>query len=141
MTDYIKSDIKKAYDWCNASKVIDLPGEGEGWRHTCLRLAKEVERLQKIADKNAANKGIKKTIYLYRLTDAQNNQTVTVVDLLSDDFTINGYDKNGQLRHFFSFGGQELPFADTWAKMHGMKFESATLDIDIYDNLFKKDKQ
>ena len=39
------ADIELAKGWCNASKVIEAPGEGEGWRHTCYRLALEIERL------------------------------------------------------------------------------------------------
>lgn len=40
------ADIELAKNWCAASKVIESPGGGEGWRHTCYRLALEVERLR-----------------------------------------------------------------------------------------------
>lgn len=45
--DAVASDISMAYEWCNASKVLDSPGKGEGWRHVCLRLAQAVELLQR----------------------------------------------------------------------------------------------
>lgn len=43
----INEDIELAKSWCAASKVIESPGYGEGWRHSCYRLALEVERLRK----------------------------------------------------------------------------------------------
>lgn len=46
----IKEDIELAKMWAAPAKLIDLPGEGEGWRHTCYRLAMEVERLTECLD-------------------------------------------------------------------------------------------
>jgi hypothetical protein len=62
----IDEDISLAYEWCNASKVVELPGRGEGWRHTCLRLAQEVQKvtsenarlLAEVAELKKANTGL-----------------------------------------------------------------------------------
>lgn len=59
----LSEDISLAYEWCNASKVFESPGNGEGWRHTCLRLAQEVERQQKeLAAERAESDRLRKNI-------------------------------------------------------------------------------
>lgn len=79
---------------------------------------------------------MKKTVYVYRLTDANGDQSVTIVDDLSDNGTIGGYDKNGMYQQYDSY---ELYHAYEWAESHGMKLESGTVEIDITDAIFKKD--
>lgn len=77
---------------------------------------------------------MKKTMYLYRLTDANGDQTITVVDDPSDNGCIGGYDKGGQYQQYDSY---ELWHAYDWAKEHGMKLESGTMEVDVPDNVFK----
>jgi len=76
---------------------------------------------------------MKKTIYLYRLTDAKGNQTITVVDEPSDDGRIGGYDRDGKWQQYDSY---ELYHAYEWAEKLGMKLESATIEIDVSDSVF-----
>lgn len=76
---------------------------------------------------------MKKKIYLYRLIDAKGNQDLTVVNNLSDNGTIGGYDKNGNYQQYDSY---ELYHAYDWAKSHGMKLDLLTTEIDI-DSLNK----
>lgn len=42
----LNEDIKLAYELAKALNGEVEPGTGHGWHHTCLRLAKEVERLR-----------------------------------------------------------------------------------------------
>lgn len=46
----IEEDIELALMWASPAKLLEPPGEGEGWRHTCYRLAMEVRRLQQEAE-------------------------------------------------------------------------------------------
>jgi len=39
-------DIQDAMEWSSPSKLIDQPGQGDGWRHCLRRLANECIRLQ-----------------------------------------------------------------------------------------------
>jgi hypothetical protein len=63
---------------------------------------------------------MKKTLYLYKLTDAKGNQEITVVDDPSDDGLIGGEDANGERQQFESC---ELYNAYSWAEKHGFKLE------------------
>jgi hypothetical protein len=78
---------------------------------------------------------MKKTMYLYRLTDARGDQMVTVVDDPTDNGTIGGYDSNGQYQQYDSY---ELYYAYEWAEKHGFKLESGTVEIDVTDAVFQK---
>lgn len=69
-----------------------------------------------------------KEINIYRLTDAQGNQTATVVDELSDSGRIGGYDKNGVYQQYDSY---ELYHAYDWAAKHGMKLEFAKIEVNL----------
>lgn len=79
---------------------------------------------------------MKKIMYVYRLTDANGDQTVAVVNEASDNSTIGGYDKDGVYQQYDSY---ELYYAYEWAESHGMKLESGTVEIDVTDDIFKKD--
>jgi hypothetical protein len=79
---------------------------------------------------------MKKIMYVYRLTDANGDQTVAVVNEASDNGTIGGYDKDGVYQQYDSY---ELYYAYEWAESHGMKLESGTVEIDVTDDIFKKD--
>lgn len=74
-----------------------------------------------------------KKIYLYRLTDARGDQRVVVVNDLSDNGCIGGYDKNNQYQQYDSY---ELYHAYEWAEKHGMKLESGSMEIDIPETVF-----
>lgn len=78
---------------------------------------------------------MKKTIYLYRLTDAAGDQQITVVDEQSDDGCIGGYDRDGKYHQYDSY---ELYHAYEWAEKHGMKLESGIMEIDVPDSVFVK---
>lgn len=78
---------------------------------------------------------MKKTIYLYRLTDANGNKTITVIDDPSDSGTILGVGSDGKYHQYDSY---ELYHAYEWAEKLGMKLESGTMDIDIPDSVFEK---
>lgn len=69
-----------------------------------------------------------KTIHIYRLTDAQGNQSATVINDLTDSGRIGGIDKNGTYQQYDSY---ELWYAYDWAEKHGMKLEYGKVDIDI----------
>lgn len=71
---------------------------------------------------------MKKKIYVYRLTDAQGNQDYTVVDDVSDNARIGGYDTQGKYQQYDS---QELYYAYNWAQEHGMKLEFGNFEIDL----------
>jgi hypothetical protein len=77
-----------------------------------------------------------KKIYLYKLTDAKGNVTVTVVNDLSDDGCIGGYDSNGNYQQYDSY---ELYHAYTWAEEHGMKFESGSMNIEVPNEVFNRE--
>ena len=76
---------------------------------------------------------MKKTIYLYRLTDAKGDQTITVVDDTADDGCIGGRDRDGKYQQYDS---HELYRAYDWAEKHGMKLESMTMEIEVPDSVF-----
>jgi hypothetical protein len=78
---------------------------------------------------------MKKTIYLYRLTDAKGNHEITVVDDPSDDGCIGGYDSDGEYRQYDS---HELYHAYDWAEEHGMKLEGGEMEIDVPESVFAK---
>lgn len=78
---------------------------------------------------------MQKDVYVYRLTDAKGDQSVTVVDDPSDNGCIGGYDINGVYQQYDSY---ELYYAYEWAESHGMKLESAVVKIDLTDDMFKK---
>lgn len=69
-----------------------------------------------------------KKIYVYRLTDAEGNQDFVVVDEVSDNGRIGGYDKQGIYQQYDS---QQLYYAYEWAEEHGMKLEFGSFEIDL----------
>ena len=76
-----------------------------------------------------------KKIYLYRLTDARGEQQMVVVDDLSDNGRIGGYDKDGKYQQYDSY---ELYHAYEWAEKHGMKLESGSMEIDVPETVFQR---
>lgn len=76
---------------------------------------------------------MKKTIYLYRLTDANGDIQVTVVNDTSDNGCIGGMGNDGKYHQYDSY---ELYHAYDWAEKWGMKLERATVDLDISGAVF-----
>jgi hypothetical protein len=76
---------------------------------------------------------MKKRIYIYRLTDALGNIDIAILNESDGDETIGGYDKDGQYHQYDSY---ELYYAYDWAKKHGFVLESATVDLEIPDEIF-----
>jgi len=77
-------------------------------------------------------KKLKKTINVYRLTDANGDKSCTVVNAPCDKGCIGGIGNDGEYHKFDSY---ELYLE--WAEKLGMKVESAVMEIDIPENLFK----
>lgn len=77
---------------------------------------------------------MKKPIYLYCLTDARGDKVITVINEVSDNGCIGGVDKDGKYQQYDSY---ELWHAYGWAEKHGMKLQSATMEIDIDMGIFK----
>lgn len=44
----LEKDIQDAMDWSAPAKLIDKPGQGDGWRHCLRRLANECIRLREL---------------------------------------------------------------------------------------------
>lgn len=76
----------------------------------------------------------KKTLYLYRLTDARGDTRTVVVDDPSNDGCIGGYGADGKYHQYDSY---ELWHAYDWAKERGMVLESGTMEVEIPDDIFK----
>jgi hypothetical protein len=74
-----------------------------------------------------------KKIYVYRLTDAKGDKTITVVNEPNDNGTIGGYGSDGKYHQYDSY---ELWYAYEWATLRGMKLESTEMIIDVPDSLF-----
>ena len=74
---------------------------------------------------------MKKTVYIYRLTDANGDQKFTIVDDPSDSGCIGGYNKEGQYQQY---DGYELYYAYEWAQERGMKLTCGTVELDM-DNV------
>lgn len=77
---------------------------------------------------------MKKTIYLYQLTDARGDKRITVVDDPADNGCIGGYGNDGQYHQFDSC---ELYHAYEWAKERGMSLQGGQMEIEIPDSLWK----
>lgn len=76
---------------------------------------------------------MKKTLYLYRLTDAKGDKRIVVVDDPSDDGIIYGCGNDGE---FHQFESCEIYHAYIWAEKWGMKLQSGTMEIDVPDDIF-----
>lgn len=76
---------------------------------------------------------MKKEIHLYRLTDANGDKQITVVDEPSNSGCIGGYGSDGKYHQYDSY---ELYHAYDWAKERGMKLEYAKMEIDASDAVF-----
>lgn len=74
-----------------------------------------------------------KTIYTYRLEDAQGNFSYTTVDDLVDNGCIGGYDAQDKYQQFDSYA---LYHAYEWAKEHGFKLACTAHVIDV-EAMFK----
>ena len=78
---------------------------------------------------------MKKTIYIYRTTDAHGTQMVCILNESNDTGGILfGYDSNGVCHQYDSY---ELYHAYEWAEKWGFKLESGTMEIEIPDDIFK----
>jgi hypothetical protein len=87
------------------------------------------------APKFIVNEQTQKELHFYRLTDAQGNKKVTVVNDPSDNGCIGGIGSDGEYHQYDSY---ELWHAYDWAEKLGMKLESGTMKLDIPDSIFSK---
>ena len=77
---------------------------------------------------------MKKTIWLYKLTDALGTERVVAVDQPNDIGCIGGCDSAGDWKQF---NGDMFVLLD-WANDYDMKVEFATVELDLSNVAFKQ---
>lgn len=76
-----------------------------------------------------------KKICIYRLTDAQGNKNIVVLNDDTQCEAISGYDKDGVYQ---VYDGDELWYAYDWAKKHGFTLDYASIEVQIPDAIFER---
>lgn len=76
---------------------------------------------------------MKKTIWLYKLTDATGTERVIVVDDPSDSGWIGGYDREGNYHQF----EDSMYLIYDWALQYDMKASCSPGEIDLSEVIFE----
>ena len=69
-----------------------------------------------------------KTIYFYKLTDANGNVEVTAIDQPHTECFIGGFASNGL---YYRYEHEDWGVVPTWVHHHGMKLEFCKTEINI----------